>query len=349
MIDTHTHLDRKEFDDNRESLIKKMQDMGIEAIINPAIEFETNDDMRKKLGKYPFAFFAVGLHPERIPIKCNEATKEKILSHLKVLAKEARTVAIGETGLDFHKLEFLNKEIIEEQKWWLEKQIDLALELSLPLILHIRDVVDKSRSYKLGIKFKGQSGDEYLTEDAHETVLKILKAQLAEKGKKYRGVIHCFNGDVELAKKYIDLGFALGIGGRITYEQDGDLKKAVAEVKFKDIVLETDTPYVIPASQKGKMNTPLNLLEIAKEVAKIKGVTLEQVIEETDITSKYIFDRVERILWYAKAFPEAKAEIEKYLPKLTKNKQKVLKYRFGIGSGEVHTVKETAVEFGVDV
>lgn len=111
------------------------------------------------------------MHPERIPIKCNEFTKEKIISKLRKWAKEKKTVAIGENGLDFHKPEFLNKEIIEEQKWWFERHIDLALELNLPLILHIRDVADKSTNYKLGIKFKGQTEDEYLTEDAHEITL----------------------------------------------------------------------------------------------------------------------------------------------------------------------------------
>lgn len=347
MIDTHTHLDRKEFDGNRESLMKEIQDMGIEAIINPAIEFETNDTMRKKLEKYPFIFFATGIHPERVPIKCNEAMKEKITSQLKVWAKDKRNVAIGETGLDFHKPEFLNKEMIEEQKGWFERQIDLALELNLPLILHIRDVADKSKIYKLGIKYKGQNEDEYLTEDAHEIALEILKKKFSNNRRKYRGVIHCFNGDKQLAKEYIDLGFVLGIGGRITYNEDRELKETIAAVNLDDIVLETDAPFVSPVSQNGKINTPLNLRKIAKAIAEIKKIEVETVIEETNITSKIIFSQMEKILWYRIVWSKAKAEIEEYLPKLTKEKQEVLIYRFGIGDGVSHTVEETAREFGV--
>lgn len=295
MIDTHTHLDRGEFDGNRENLITEIQEMGIEAIINPAIEFETNDTMRNKLEKYPFIFFATGIHPERVPIKCNEAMKEKIMLQLKVWAKDKQNVAIGETGLDFHKPEFLNNDIIEEQKWWFERQIDLAL--NLPLILHIRNVAAKSKVYKLGIKYKGQNEDEYLTEDAHEIALEILKKKFLNNGRKYKGVIHCFNGDKKLAKEYIDLGFVLGIGGRITYNENRELKETIAAVNLEDIVLETDAPFVPPVSQKEKINTPLNLQEIAKEVAGIKGIKLQTVIEETKTTSKIVFDQMEKILW----------------------------------------------------
>ena len=112
----------------------------------------------------------------------------------------------------------------------------------------------------------------------------------------YRGVVHCFNGDVALAKEYINLGFALGIGGRITYNEDRKLKETVASINLEDSVLETDAPFVSPTSLKGEINTPLSLSVIANKVAEIKDIEVERVIGETNLTSKIIFGKMENIL-----------------------------------------------------
>ena len=175
------------------------------------------------------------------------------LKTIENIIKEHKVFAIGEIGLDYH----YNDENKDEQKEYFIKQLDLALKYDLPVIIHIRE--------------------------AMQECFDILKTR------KNKGIIHCFSGSVEMAREYIKLGYKLGIGGVLTFK-NSKLYEVIEKIDLKDIVLETDSPFLSPESFRGKKNKPCNVLYVAKRIAEIKNISLEEVINTTTATAKQIFD-----------------------------------------------------------
>lgn len=175
------------------------------------------------------------------------------LKTIENIIKEHKVFAIGEIGLDYH----YNDENKDEQKEYFIKQLDLALKYDLPVIIHIRE--------------------------AMQDCFDILKTR------KNKGIIHCFSGSVEMAREYIKLGYKLGIGGVLTFK-NSKLYEVIEKIDLKDIVLETDSPFLSPEPFRGKKNKPCNVLYVAKRIAEIKNISLEEVINTTTATAKQIFD-----------------------------------------------------------
>lgn len=175
------------------------------------------------------------------------------LKTIENIIKEHKVFAIGEIGLDYH----YNDENKDEQKEYFIKQLDLALKYDLPVIIHIRE--------------------------AMQECFDILKTR------KNKGIIHCFSGSVETAREYIKLGYKLGIGGVLTFK-NSKLYEVIEKIDLKDIVLETDSPFLSPEPFRGKKNKPCNVLYVAKRIAEIKNISLEEVINTTTATAKQIFD-----------------------------------------------------------
>lgn len=175
------------------------------------------------------------------------------LETIENILKEHKVFAIGEIGLDYH----YNDENKDEQKEYFIKQLDLAIKYDLPVIIHIRE--------------------------AMQECFDILKTR------KNRGIIHCFSGSVEMAREYIKLGYKLGIGGVLTFK-NSKLYEVIEKIDLKDIVLETDSPFLSPEPYRGKKNKPCNVLYVAKRIAEIKNISLEEVINTTTATAKQIFD-----------------------------------------------------------
>ena len=175
------------------------------------------------------------------------------LKTIENIIKEHKVFAIGEIGLDYH----YNDENKDEQKEYFIKQLDLALKYDLPVIIHIRE--------------------------AMQECFDILKTR------KNKGIIHCFSGSVEMAREYIKLGYKLGIGGVLTFK-NSKLYEVIEKIDLKDIVLETDSPFLSPEPFRGKKNKPCNVLYVAKRIAEIKNIPLEEVINTTTATAKQIFD-----------------------------------------------------------
>lgn len=175
------------------------------------------------------------------------------LKTIENIIKEHKVFAIGEIGLDYH----YNDENKDEQKEYFIKQLDLALKYNLPVIIHIRE--------------------------AMQECFDILKTR------KNKGIIHCFSGSVEMAREYIKLGYKLGIGGVLTFK-NSKLYEVIEKIDLKDIVLETDSPFLSPEPFRGKKNKPCNVLYVAKRIAEIKNISLEEVINTTTTTAKQIFD-----------------------------------------------------------
>ncbi len=284
MIDTHAHFTHRDFVKSQEfsfltyeggqykvnrgnisNVLQKTRDLGVTAVIEPAIGFESNyailDLYERNKG---FIYPAVGVHPNRA-----HSTKFGKRRKLKKLAKKEGVVAIGETGLDYH---YEKKDQHRfSQKRWFRYQLKLAAKTGLPLILHIRA--------------------------ANEDAIAILKKKL---DKLHGGVVHCFRGDKDTAKTYIEMGFYIGIGGSLIEggHRCAQLKEAVKHIPLDRILLETDSPYVLPVNPDEELsfwpkhlrNTPIIILPVAEEIARLKNITVKEVIEASDKNAKKLFN-----------------------------------------------------------
>ncbi len=251
IFETHAHYDDEAFDDDRDSLLKSLYSEGIEYVVNVGASIETTVKTLELVKQYPFVYGAVGVHPSETA-ELNEE-KFKWLGETALLPK---VVAIGEIGLDYY-WDTPERSI---QKEWFSRQMELAKELKLPAIIHSRDA-------------------------AADTLDMIQSADLKHTG----GVIHCFSYGKEMAKSYLDMGFYLGIGGVVTFKNAKKLKEVVEYAPMEQLVLETDCPYLAPEPNRGKRNSSLNLIYVAQEIAKLKGISCEEVITITENNAKKMY------------------------------------------------------------
>ncbi|MCI6887843.1 MAG: TatD family hydrolase [Lachnospiraceae bacterium] len=243
IFDTHAHYDDEAFNEDRDELLRSLPEHGIEAVVNVGASIQTTKNTLELMKCYPFVYGAVGVHP-------NETAElnEHLMDWLKHVAGEEKVVAIGEIGLDY----YWNEPEPEVQKHWFVRQLNLAREVGLPIIVHSRD--------------------------AAKDTLDIIRA---EKAGELGGVIHCFSYSVEMAREYLNMGFFLGIGGVLTFNNARKLKEVVDYMPMEQLVLETDCPYLSPVPNRGKRNSSLNLPYVVKAVSEIKGIPEEEVIAVT--------------------------------------------------------------------
>lgn len=253
IFESHAHYDDEAFDEDRDILLQSMQEHGIEAVINVGASLKGVAATIMLMQKYPFVFGAVGVHPDEI----GELDETQMI-WLRSLCDLEKTVAIGEIGLDY----YWNKENHAIQKKWFVRQMDLAKEVHLPIIVHSRD--------------------------AAKDTLDIMRAEKAEN---LSGVIHCYSYSREHAKEYMNMGYCLGIGGVVTFENAKRLKEVVKYAPLDYLLLETDCPYLAPVPHRGTRNTSLYLPYVAKEIARIKNVTYEEVVEVTNQNAKRLFQQ----------------------------------------------------------
>lgn len=240
-FDTHAHYDDEKFEEDRAELLLALEKQGIAHVVNVGASISSSKKTLELVKQYPFFYGAVGVHPN----ETGELTEEE-MDFLKSAALQERIVAIGEIGLDY----YWDEPEREIQKKWFIRQLALARELKLPVIIHSRD--------------------------AAQDTLEIMKAQRAEE---IGGVIHCFSYSAEMAREYLNMGFYLGIGGVITFQNAKKLKEVVEMAPLERLVLETDCPYLAPVPNRGKRNSSLNLPYVAEEIAKIKQIEYDKVME----------------------------------------------------------------------
>lgn len=243
IFDTHAHYDDKAFDEDRDELLDSFPFHNIRYIVNVGACLQTSKNTIELTKRFPHVYGAVGVHPSEVA----EMTAADMVQ-LRQFAMEDKIVAIGEIGLDYHYRE-PEKEI---QKIWFVKQMELARELKLPIIIHSRDA-------------------------ASDTLELMRENYAGEIG----GVVHCFSYSKEIAKEVLDMDFYIGIGGVVTFQNAKKLKEAVKEIPLNKIVLETDCPYLSPEPNRGKRNSSLNLPDVAKVLAELKGVSYDEVVETT--------------------------------------------------------------------
>lgn len=270
-IDTHSHVNFKDYKGDGDEVVKRALKDGV-FMINVGAEFETSRRAVEYSKNYPEGVFAaVGLHPihlTRQKFKVKEAESETKAEEFdektyRELASQPKVVAIGEIGLDYYRVKDDEAETKEKQKEVFKKQIELAIELKLPIMIHCRN--------------------------AHSDVIEILKSYfLLHNNSKLRGVIHSFSGNYKQARIYREMGFKIAFNGIITFARDYD--KVILDTALEDILLETDCPYLTPIPYRGKRNEPLYIIEVAKKLAEIKGLFLEEVAEQTTKNAKEIFN-----------------------------------------------------------
>lgn len=243
IFDTHAHYDDEVFDADRASIMRCLCENKIGAVVNVGASMKSTRATMELIERYDMIYGAVGVHPSEV-YELTEADMEL----LKTYSKHPKVCAIGEIGLDYH-YEDTNKEL---QKQWFIRQLDLAREVKLPVIIHSRD--------------------------AAKDTMDILQQEHAEH---IGGIIHCYSYSKEQAKEYLELGFYFGIGGVITFKNGKKLKETVEMLPMDKIVLETDCPYLSPEPHRGTRNSSLHLPYVVQAIADIKGITRKEVRDIT--------------------------------------------------------------------
>ena len=260
IFDTHAHYDDEAFDADREDVFARFPEAGIGRVVDPGSTRESLPRVAALAQRYPFLYGALGIHPSECA-DMTEAWIDDIRALLYTLREEVpvhnpKIAAIGEIGLDYH----WDDPPRELQQHWFRRQIRLALEENLPIIVHSRD--------------------------AAADTLRILKEEnAAEAG----AVIHCYSYSAELAQEFVKLGFYIGIGGVVTFKNGRKMKETAAAVPMDRILLETDSPYLAPIPYRGKRNCSLYLPYVVSAVAEIRGMTEEDVIAETQANAERFY------------------------------------------------------------
>lgn len=255
IFETHAHYDDEKFDEDRDALLSSMKENGIGRIINVSANLESLENTRKLMEQYPFIYGAFGLHPDEVG-----DLNEDVMERMRELCRLEKAVAVGEIGLDY----YWDKENHEKQQYWFRRQIALAREEKLPMIIHSRE--------------------------AAADTLRVMKE---EKSEEIGGVIHCFSYSAEMAEEYLKMGFYLGIGGVVTFKNAKKIKEVVQMAPMERILLETDSPYLAPVPYRGKRNFSLYLPYVVREIAEIKGISEEEVIEMTEKNAVRLFQTEE--------------------------------------------------------
>ncbi len=242
IFDTHTHYDDEQFEEDRDVLLNSLAENGVGAIANMGASMRGAKDSVALAKKYPFAYAAVGIHPDHA-----KDLNEEEFAVLKALAAEEKVVAIGEIGLDY----YWDSTEREDQKYWFKRQLALAEERNLPVVIHSRD--------------------------AAADTLDIMKEAYTQSGQTLTGVIHCFSYGVEMAQEYLKMDFYLGVGGVATFKNGRKLKEVIELAPLDKIVLETDCPYLAPVPFRGKRNSSEKLHYVVSAIAEIKGISEEEV------------------------------------------------------------------------
>lgn len=253
IFETHAHYEDSRFDEDRHSLLASMQEHGIGRIVNVGSTIEASIKSIGLAEQYDFIYAAVGVHPSEIA--CLDDAGTALLSQQ---AKHEKVVAIGEIGLDY----YWEKEeaVREKQRYWFRRQLALAKDAGLPVIIHSRD--------------------------AAEDTLAIMKEAYAMH---IPGIIHCFSYAPEMAQEYVKMGYYIGIGGVVTFKNAKKLKEVVREIPLSCLLLETDCPYMAPEPYRGKRNSSQYLPYVAEMIAQIKGCTPQEVIAVTGQNACHIY------------------------------------------------------------
>ena len=241
IFDTHAHISDKRFDGDREALLsEKLPAAGVRLVCDVACDLRDTDTTVGLIDEYDYLFGAAGMHPHTV---CHMT--DELVMKLRMLLAHPKMIALGEIGLDY----YYDLSAREAQKEWFDKQLLIAEELDMPVVLHIRDAmgdcIDILRAHRQGIAACG-------------------------------GIMHCFSGSVESARECLDLGLMLGFGGSLTFKNNRRGVETASYVPMDRFVFETDCPYLAPVPHRGERNDPTFIPLVAQRFAEIKGISPEE-------------------------------------------------------------------------
>ena len=248
IFDSHAHYDDDRFSEDLTELLEGLPSKGISFVVNCGTDINSCRKLAEISEKYDYIYFAAGIHPHEA-----EDAKEGFIEELRAFAKNPKCVAIGEIGLDYH-YDLSPRDI---QKDVFEKQLILAKELDLPVIIHDRE--------------------------AHEDTLNLLKKHTP------KGIVHCFSGSAEMAKEIVKLGMNIGLGGAVTFKNAKKPVEVAKYVPLESLVLETDCPYMTPVPFRGKRNDSSLIAVTADFIAELKGISTQELLDKTHNNAKNIF------------------------------------------------------------
>ena len=244
IFDTHAHYDDHRFDEDREEVLSSLSSHGIKRVCNIAADMDSCVSTLALAHQYVFIFAALGVHPDGI-----KTLTEADMERLKDLLSDEKAVAVGEIGLDYYYDDGLPRPL---QKKWFVRQLALAKEVQKPVVIHSRDAA----------------------QDTYE----ILKAEYTGDG---AGIMHCFSYPKEMAKRFLDLGYYIALGGVVTFKNGRVAKEVAAYVPEDRLLLETDCPYMAPTPHRGERNSSAYLPLVVKEIAALRGISEERLEEIT--------------------------------------------------------------------
>ena len=271
LTDTHCHLNFNKFDEDREAVIQRAIEAGLIRMLVPALDLQSSLAVIKLAESHPNLFAAVGFHPTDL----EHWNKNSIHNLLNLVKSEDKIVAIGEIGLDYYWVKESDKRA--QQREVLKQQLSLAREANKPVVIHMREENDA---------WFGQASIDLLEilSTWHEK-LRAEQHPLAEKP----GVLHSFNGNLETARKAIDLNFYLGITGPVTYKKAEEKRQVIRQLPVERLLIETDSPFLTPVPHRGKRNEPAFVVYIADKIAEIHMTTREQVAKTTTTNARRLF------------------------------------------------------------
>ncbi|MGL6173634.1 MAG: TatD family hydrolase [Cellulosilyticaceae bacterium] len=248
-FDSHAHYDDERFEEDRAVLLQQLPLDGISYVVNAAASMESAYTSVQLANEYKYIYATVGVHPHEV-----ESMKEGDIQILKKLAQNQKVVAIGEIGLDYY-YDFSPREL---QRIWFKRQLELAKELDLPVVIHSREA-------------------------CQETFDTLMLSGVKT------GVIHCFSGSKELAREYVKKGFYIGIGGAVTFKNARKTVEVVEAIPLERILIETDCPYLTPVPHRGKRNDSSYLGHVVDKIAEIKNISALEVARVTEENAKKLF------------------------------------------------------------
>ena len=270
LFDSHAHINEERFEKNRAQLCEDIRNSNLKYVMDVGFDLESSLLAVKDAAENDFCYAVVGVHPHDA-----KNADDMVMTMIRGLAKKPKVQAIGEIGLDFH----YDNSPRDEQRYWFRKQIQMALELEMPIVIHSRE--------------------------ADQEVLDILKEEGAFSKKRTdafppqpdgtpdaRVLLHCYSGSKELGRQYVALGATLSIAGPVTYKNNRKTIEVVEAIDLSKLLIETDSPYLTPepVRKEHRTNLPLYVEHTARKVAEIKGITFEEVAKATTENAKRFFN-----------------------------------------------------------
>lgn len=248
-FESHAHYDDERFDEDRDTILASFPAEGIETVVNASSDIKSSKASIALSEKYPFFYAAVGVHPHEV-----ENITEADIDELRELSKHPKVVAIGEIGLDY----YYDLSPRDLQRHWFKRQLELADELKMPVIIHSRD--------------------------AAQECFDIIKNSNVR-----NGVIHCYSGSAEMAEEYIKMGFYIGVGGSLTFKNNKKGVETVERIPIEKILIETDSPYLAPVPYRGKRNDSRLLKYVVERISQIKNIPENDICNITKNNAQNLF------------------------------------------------------------